>query len=78
MLSWSATESSVRPGSSSSSDATSSRHQKMSRRAGGRPWCPSRQVSVRWSYRKENDRALEMIEEFKEEVTLPFFIVGVD
>ena len=37
-----------------------------------------RQVSVRWSYRKENDRALEMIEEFKEEVTLPFFIVGID
>ena len=36
-----------------------------------------RQVSVRWSYRKENDRALEMIEEFKEEVTLPFFIVPV-
>jgi len=36
-----------------------------------------RQVSVRWSYRKENDRALEMIEEFKEEVTLPFFIVAV-
>ena len=37
-----------------------------------------RQVSVRWSYRKEHDRALEMIEEFKEEVTLPFFIVAVD
>ncbi|MBS0213841.1 MAG: biofilm regulation phosphoprotein SiaC [Proteobacteria bacterium] len=36
-----------------------------------------RQVSVRWSYHKENDRALEMIEEFKEEVTLPFFIVPV-
>ncbi|HTA64263.1 MAG TPA: biofilm regulation phosphoprotein SiaC [Xanthomonadaceae bacterium] len=36
-----------------------------------------RQVSVRWSYRKENDRALEMIEEFKEEVTLPFFIVPI-
>ena len=36
-----------------------------------------RQVSVRWSYRKESDRALEMIEEFKEEVTLPFFIVPV-
>jgi len=34
-----------------------------------------RQVSVRWSYHKDNDRALEMIEEFKEEVTLPFFIV---
>jgi len=36
-----------------------------------------RQVSVRWSSRKENDRALEMIEEFREEVTLPFFIVPV-
>ena len=36
-----------------------------------------RQVSVRWSYHKDNDRALEMIEEFKEEVTLPFFIVPV-
>lgn len=36
-----------------------------------------RQVSVRWSYHKDNDRALEMIEEFKEEVTLPFFIVAV-
>ena len=36
-----------------------------------------REVSVRWSYHKENDRALEMIEEFKEEVTLPFFIVPV-
>ncbi|HEY2344431.1 MAG TPA: biofilm regulation phosphoprotein SiaC [Xanthomonadaceae bacterium] len=38
----------------------------------------SRQVSVRWSYRKGNDRALEMIEEFKEEVALPFFVVPVD
>lgn len=37
-----------------------------------------RQVSVRWSYRKGNDRALEMIEEFKEEVALPFFVVPVD
>ena len=38
-----------------------------------------RQASVRWSYRKGNDRALEMIEEFKEEVVaLPFFVVPVD
>ncbi|HEY0231792.1 MAG TPA: DUF1987 domain-containing protein [Dokdonella sp.] len=34
-------------------------------------------VSVRWSYAQDNERALEMIEEFKEEVTLPFFIVPV-
>ena len=34
-------------------------------------------VSVRWSYARDNERALEMIEEFKEEVTLPFFIVPV-
>lgn len=36
-----------------------------------------RTVTVRWSYPEDNDRALEMIEEFKEEVTLPFFIVPV-
>lgn len=36
-----------------------------------------RQVTVRWSYAEDNERALEMIEEFKEEVTLPFFIVPV-
>lgn len=36
-----------------------------------------RQVTVRWSYAQDNERALEMIEEFKEEVTLPFFIVPV-
>lgn len=35
------------------------------------------QVSVRWSYHQDNDRALEMIEEFREEVTLPFFIIAV-
>ena len=34
-------------------------------------------VSVRWSYARDNERALEMIEEFKEEVTLPFFIIPV-
>jgi hypothetical protein len=34
-----------------------------------------RTVSLRWSYADDNERALEMIEEFKEEVTLPFFIV---
>jgi hypothetical protein len=32
-------------------------------------------IALRWSYDAENDRALEMIEEFKEEVTIPFFIV---
>ena len=37
-----------------------------------------RVVSVRWSYAQSNDRALEMIEEFKEEVTLPFFIIAVN
>jgi len=36
-----------------------------------------RNVSLRWSYAEDNERALEMIEEFKEEVTLPFFIVPV-
>jgi hypothetical protein len=36
-----------------------------------------RQATVRWSYTDDNERALEMIEEFKEEVTLPFFIVPV-
>jgi len=34
-----------------------------------------RNVTLRWSYAEDNERALEMIEEFKEEVTLPFFIV---
>lgn len=36
-----------------------------------------RTVTARWSYPEDNDRALEMVEEFKEEVTLPFFIVPV-
>lgn len=36
-----------------------------------------RTVTVRWSYPEDNDRALEMIEEFKEEVTLPFFVVPI-
>jgi hypothetical protein len=36
-----------------------------------------RTVAVHWRYQEENERALEMIEEFKEEVTLPFFIVAV-
>ena len=36
-----------------------------------------RNVTLRWSYAEDNERALEMIEEFKEEVTLPFFIVPV-
>jgi len=33
-----------------------------------------RTVSLHWRYHKQNDRAFEMIQEFKEEVTLPFFI----
>ena len=36
-----------------------------------------RTVSLYWRYHKENDRALEMIEEFREEVTLPFFIAPI-
>ena len=34
-----------------------------------------REVTVTWYYDEENDRALEMAEEFREEVTLPFFLV---
>jgi len=34
-----------------------------------------RQVAVYWRYEEDNERAREMIEEFREEVTLPFFIV---
>lgn len=36
-----------------------------------------RETAVHWRYQQENERALEMIEEFKEEVTLPFFVVPV-
>lgn len=36
-----------------------------------------RPVAVHWRYHEDNERALEMVEEFKEEVTLPFFIVPV-
>lgn len=36
-----------------------------------------RNVTLRWSYASDNERALEMIEEFREEVSLPFFIVAV-
>lgn len=35
----------------------------------------SRDVTVTWFYDEDNDRALEMAEEFREEVTLPFFVV---
>ena len=35
----------------------------------------SREVTVTWFYDEENDRALEMAEEFREEVTLPFFVL---
>lgn len=36
------------------------------------------QVAVNWYYDHGNDRALETAEEFKEETTMPFNIVGVD
>ena len=35
----------------------------------------SREITVTWFYDEENDRALEMAEEFREEVTLPFFVL---
>lgn len=35
----------------------------------------NREVTVTWFYDEDNDRALEMAEEFREEVTLPFFVV---
>ncbi|MBP1628325.1 MAG: hypothetical protein H6Q00_2800 [Holophagaceae bacterium] len=34
-----------------------------------------RQVSVNWYYDEENDRALDLAEEFREDLTLPFFII---
>lgn len=34
-----------------------------------------REVTLTWYYDKENDRALDMAGEFREEVTLPFFVV---
>lgn len=34
-----------------------------------------RTVAVRWHYDRDNDRALDMAEEFKEDVTLPFDIL---
>lgn len=34
-------------------------------------------VAVKWSYDEDNDRALEMAEEFREDITLPFDIVAV-
>jgi hypothetical protein len=37
----------------------------------------SREVTVTWYYDEENDRALEMAEEFREEVTLPFFVLPI-
>lgn len=36
-----------------------------------------KEVAVNWYYDRENDRALENAEEFKEEVTLPFNIIPV-
>lgn len=35
-----------------------------------------RKVSVRWLHDEENERALDMGEEFKEDLTLPFEIVA--
>lgn len=35
-----------------------------------------REVSLTWFYDAENDRALEMAEEFREEVTMPFHVVS--
>lgn len=37
-----------------------------------------RSVSVRWFYDSENDRALDLAEEFKEDLTLPFEIVAIE
>lgn len=34
-----------------------------------------REVTVTWYYDTDNDRALELAEEFREEVSLPFFVV---
>lgn len=33
-------------------------------------------VAVRWRYDPDNDRALEMAEEFKEDISLPFHLIG--
>jgi len=35
-----------------------------------------REVALTWYYDEENDRALEMAEEFREDFTLPFFVVA--
>ena len=35
-----------------------------------------RDVAVTWSYDEENDRALDMAEEFKDDLTLPFTMVA--
>jgi hypothetical protein len=37
-----------------------------------------RPVEVRWYYDRENHRALDLAEEFKEDLTLPFNIIPVD
>ncbi len=36
-----------------------------------------REVKLNWYYDQENDRALDLAEEFKEDLTLPFTIVPV-
>jgi hypothetical protein len=37
-----------------------------------------RPVSVTWYYDQENDRAVDLAEEFKEDLSLPFLIVPVE
>lgn len=36
-----------------------------------------RPVTLNWYYDEENDRALDIAEEFREEVTLPFNVIAV-
>jgi hypothetical protein len=37
-----------------------------------------RAVEVRWYYDRENHRALDLAEEFKEDLTLPFQVISMD
>jgi hypothetical protein len=37
-----------------------------------------RSATVRWFYDAENDRALDLAEEFKEDLTLPFEILAIE
>ncbi|MGE8591501.1 MAG: SiaC family regulatory phosphoprotein, partial [Alcaligenes sp.] len=38
--------------------------------------CKGREVSVTWFYDKRNERVGELAEEFKEDCTFPFSVVG--